>query len=486
MTFNGCRMFSIRRFNHEGGCLMASIGNDPNGYRRILFVAPDGSRKTIRLGKCSSKIAESVKHRVESLLSACIVGTMDRDTSIWLAEITTKNPDLRSKLEAVRLVEPTKPEPIKPTLLLSKFLEDFLERHRATKKPSTIVVWGQVVRMLNQYMPDGIALEDVTVGHAKDFLAKLQARVKKGELSSTTVHKRVSFARQFFQDATDWELIPSNPFNAKALKTVGTSKKSNVDVPLEVIRSILLHCDATWNAIVCLSRFGGLRCPSETLSLKWGDVDFENGKLAVPEPKVEHHEGRGVRSCPLFPELRKSLEALSNETTEQLGHYPTSDSFVIDKPAYRASANENGWANANLRTQFLKILRRAGVTPWARLFHSMRATRQTELVRSFPLHVVCSWLGNSESVAKKNYLLVRDEDFAKAIEQCGTDCGTVNRKSGTECGTVTSRNEQQLNEESLGNPREKSVFPDKSKAFLMEVKGLEPMTSCMPCKRSPN
>ena len=30
---------------------MASVVNDPNGRRRILFVAPDGSRRTVRLGK---------------------------------------------------------------------------------------------------------------------------------------------------------------------------------------------------------------------------------------------------------------------------------------------------------------------------------------------------------------------------------------------------------------------------------------------------
>ena len=40
---------------------MASIGKDPNGYRRILFVAPDGKRKTIRLGRVSQKTAEGVK-----------------------------------------------------------------------------------------------------------------------------------------------------------------------------------------------------------------------------------------------------------------------------------------------------------------------------------------------------------------------------------------------------------------------------------------
>jgi len=47
---------------------MASIAKDKNGCRRILFVAPDGRRPTIRLGKVSQRAAEGVKDRVEQLL----------------------------------------------------------------------------------------------------------------------------------------------------------------------------------------------------------------------------------------------------------------------------------------------------------------------------------------------------------------------------------------------------------------------------------
>ena len=43
-----------------------------------------------------------------------------------------------------------------------------------------------------------------------------------------------------------------------------------------------------------------------------------------------------------------------------------------------------------------------------------RASRQTELQREFPRHVVCSWLGNSPRIAQQSYLLVTEDDFAKA------------------------------------------------------------------------
>jgi hypothetical protein len=89
--------------------------------------------------------------------------------------------------------------------------------------------------------------------------------------------------------------------------------------------------------------------------------------------------------------------------------------YVVAAPQYRAAANTAmGWKHANLRSEMTRLLRCAGVSGWPRLFHSMRASRQTELQREFPLHVVCSWLGNSPRIAQQRYLLVTEDDFARA------------------------------------------------------------------------
>ena len=75
-----------------------------------------------------------------------------------------------------------------------------------------------------------------------------------------------------------------------------------------------------------------------------------------------------------------------------------------------------GWINANLRTTFGKILRRAGLEPWPRLFHNLRASRETELVEKYPVQVVTSWLGNTPSVALRHYLMTTDDHFAAAVK----------------------------------------------------------------------
>jgi hypothetical protein len=64
-----------------------------------------------------------------------------------------------------------------------------------------------------------------------------------------------------------------------------------------------------------------------------------------------------------------------------------------------------------------KIIGRAGLKPWRKLFQNLRSTRETELARKHPLHVVCAWIGNSQLIAAKHYLQVTDEDFEKAVGQ---------------------------------------------------------------------
>ena len=300
---------------------------------------------------------------------------------------------------------PVEPEPIPEKVIiptLDAFLDGYIKRHGKSRKPATVAVWKQVVANLKEYMPEGIRINQITAGHAKEFHEKLKAR----GMATTTIHKRNQFARQFMHDAVDWKIIEENPF--LKVKTQKSSVKVNEFVPREVVDKLMKKANPVWKVILGLSRYGGLRTPSETLSLRWEDIDWEMNRMSIPEPKVEHHEGRGIRSCPIFPELRSILD----EAFEIFGD---KSEYVVAAPQYRAAANTAmGWKNSNLRTEMTRLLRRAGVSGWPRLFHSMRASRQTELQREFPLHVVCSWLGNSPRIAQQSYLLVTEDDFAKA------------------------------------------------------------------------
>jgi hypothetical protein len=120
------------------------------------------------------------------------------------------------------------------------------------------------------------------------------------------------------------------------------------------------------------------------------------------------------RVIPLFPSVAPFLEAAWDEA-------PEGAEYVIPEEYRRRAQGPAGWANANLRTTLEKVVRRAGLEPWPRLWHSMRASCELDLARQFPLAVVAKWLGNTQAVAMRHYVDVTDADFERAIADAVTD-----------------------------------------------------------------
>lgn len=367
---------------------MASVVNDPGGRRRILFVAPDESRKTIRLGKIDRKSAEAIARHVEALLAAKIGGQpVARDTAAWLANIGSK---LRDKLAAVGLVEAIK------RAALGEFLDAFIANRKATAAPNTITNLEQAKRRLVEHFDAGRDMASITLADAEGWAAALAEKY-----APATAGRTIKRARQFFKAAWRNKLVTENVF--VDVKASGQANKDRqFHVPRDVIfRVIDAAPDAEWRLIIALSRFGGLRCPSEHLALRWQDVDWERNRFRIDSPKT------GERWIPIFPELRPLLEECFELAEEGAVH-------VITR--YRDS-------NANLRTTFTKIIRRAGEKPWPKLFHNLRASRETELAAEYPIHVVCQWIGNTAAIAAKHYLTVREEDYERAAGQSGAESG---------------------------------------------------------------
>jgi integrase len=223
--------------------------------------------------------------------------------------------------------------------------------------------------------------------------------MKADDLAEATISKRIGIAKFAFQRGIGWKMLTANPFaQVKAGSQVNKSRQRFIRT--EQAETVLDACpDSQWKLLFALSRYGGLRCPSEHLGLKWTDVDWENGRLRIGCTKTEHHAGRSQRYCPIFPELRRYLLNTFEEAEPGTEH-------VITR--YRM-------ANCNLRTRLHRIILKTGMKPWPRLFHNLRATRQTELTERFPAHVVAAWIGNTERVAQNHYLQVTDEHFRQAI-----------------------------------------------------------------------
>src|SRR6516162_9881663 len=134
---------------------MASISKAANGYRTIQFVAGDGKRRSIRLGKVSHRQAEAVKLRIESLNAAVISKCpLDGDTAAWVADI---GDDLAAKLAAVGLI------PERGSALLADFLDGYITRRTDIKLRTRINL--QVCRArLVEYFGKNRPLKGITPG----------------------------------------------------------------------------------------------------------------------------------------------------------------------------------------------------------------------------------------------------------------------------------------------------------------------------------
>jgi integrase len=374
---------------------MATILNR-NGRRSIQFVNAAGDRKTLALGKVTQKQAEFIKTKVEALAAACITGfPPDDEVSAWLAKRDTV---MLEKLATVELIPNVK----RVSATIGSFLDDYTSG-RIDVKPATREVWSQPVRNLKEFFGVDRPLRSITAGDAENFRLFLVGE----KLAATTVQKRLQFARQFFRSACRHKLVAENPF-ADVRSNAGKDSERQRFITQEAAHKLLDACPSLdWRLIIALSRFGGLRCPSEVLSLKLTDIDWENERITVHSPKTEHHPGKDTRVIPLFPELRPILD-------EAFHSAPVGAVYVVSERYRKAAMGPHGWRGCNLRTTMEKIIRRAGMTPWPRLFHNLRSSRETELCERFPVHVVAAWLGNTPEIARKHYLQTTDEHFRQA------------------------------------------------------------------------
>lgn len=357
---------------------MASLAWDGD-CARIQFVTPDG-RKTVRLGVVSERTAERVKAHIEDIADAKRFALqLDTATTAWLAEI---DDEFHSRLAAVGLVQARR----------RATLKDFLTAYIAGREDVSILT------RRNMDMESGWLLKhfgdrpliDITPEAALEFRDALSrpgfTRPYAPVFAKATIGRAIKRARQFFKAAMKQNLVDENPFaDVPAPSQVNQVRTQFIDRPT-IARVMSATRNPRWHALIALSRFGGLRCPSESVALQWKDIDFKRGRFIVREAKT------GQRTVPLFSEVKDALSKLERAGEWVIGGTP------------------NGFHN-----RLLRLVERAGLEPWPRLWHNLRASRETELAAEFGISVAARWIGNSELIAHNHYLSVREEDYRKAV-----------------------------------------------------------------------
>jgi len=437
---------------------MASVSRDRDGRVRYLFFH-EGERQVIRLGRASEVDVETVTFFVGRILAARDNNRpIDSATADWLDGLPDERYD---RIARTGLVE-ARAKREAPTLgqLLTRF-----EEHGAVKA-TTKAARKQTTGSLRAHFGEDKRLDELTASDADEWRDELAA----SGLAPATVSKRVQCAKGILRCAVRWGMLDASPFADLRAGSQANAERS-VYVPVEVVERVLDACpDDEWRAIVALSRFAGLRCPSEIVGLRWGDIAWDAGRMTVRSPKTAGHgEAHAARVVPLDPRLKIILLDLFHDAD-----YGEESIF----PGVRSASN--------LRTGLLRILAVAGVSPWPRLFHNLRASCATDWVEKAPAQSAAKWLGHSPMISAKHYLHARDAHF-DLIAGGGAESGAQAAQNPAQRRKASEREESQRVSETPEKPmkmRSDALRGASERKNKMGDTGLEPVTSSMSTTRA--
>jgi integrase len=367
---------------------MASITTDKKGNRTVQFVAGDGKRRSIRLGKVPMKAADSIRTRVE-YLNAAKIGNLppDTETAVWLTKV---GDDLHAKLAAVGLADPRGRS---VAMTLAMYWSEFVAGKR-TLKPRSVVAMNQVAARAATFFGTAKTVAAVTAGDAERFADWLRS-----EYAQATAARTLKRIKQLFARAVKDKLADSNPFDGIRPGGMSNPARLKYITAADIGRVLDAAPNWEWRVIIALARFAGLRVPSELAGLTWADVNWQNRRLVVRSPKLERTASGGIRVVPILPDLLPHLQAAFEAA-------PDGEALV----APRLGRVRSG----NLRTAVRRTITRAGIVPWQRTFQNLRSSFVIDLHERFPAHVASRWAGHTDKTALAHYLDVLDDHFDRA------------------------------------------------------------------------
>lgn len=302
----------------------------------------------------------------------------------WVENLDNK---LHERLAALGLV-PKRPDQVTLTELYNRWLDYPVDR-----KENTLLNHRTAFNRVMDFFPPNLCVGKITEEDALRFKKFLQAR-NYAPATITGVFRKLS---GWFTIGKKLGLVSGNPFESVKCDPMENESRKFYVKP-EWYPKLIEACPSqSWRTLITLARIGGLRVDSETSALRWTDVDFGNNLLTVRSPKTERYPGKDKRIIPLFPELRTELQRQHNERDGE-------SDYVL--PNFRSK---------NSRQQMFRIVYKAGLTPWDKLFNNMRASREMDLLEAFPAHVVSAWMGHSIQTERKHYVFAREEDYIKGV-----------------------------------------------------------------------
>jgi integrase len=405
---------------------MAQVTND-NGRMRILVMV-DGKRRSVPVGHIGEDAAREIADNLQHLADIRAYDTPNMvrdDVTAWLIELQKKNVEFYDKIAGIGLAPKRAPVEAQQVVTLGGLCAR-VQAEYAASKATTRDLYKRFFDKPLAHFGAGRDVTTIKPADADAFVAELRKT-----LAQATVSRSVKAYRLLFKRALRWGFVTCNPFDGiKAGAMTNHSRKQYVPVA-DFEKVLAAETSAEFRALLALCRYGALRCPSEVFALRWADVRFDERKLIVRSPKTEHHAGGESRILPLFPELADALLAWYTDAPEGV-------EYVINMH------RDKGY-RVNFRQRVERLIVKAGVKPWGKLFHNLRASRESELVERYPLATVAAWLGHAPEVAAAHYLTQTDADgnFADAI---------AHRETVRQSVRADGKRSQNMTKQKAGNP----------------------------------
>ena len=290
-------------------------------------------------------------------------------------------------------------------------LDEFLQRYLALRtdlRPSTIVLQKRTARYLLAFFGGGTRIDRITRASASEWRAGLATGklTDKNKVAEATVCQHVRNAKVIFSQAVGDDLMLYNPFDRQKGTAPGPDKTWRY-VSVEELDQLLEACPSVgWRAFLGLCRLAGLR-RGEALSLAWSDVDWDRRRLTVYAQKTGKR-----RVVPIEPELFQLIL----------------DAFA---EAEECQVRIVAISHNNLRRQFHRICKSAGLEPWEDCFQVLRRNRETDWAQTYPQYVVSYWMGHGIMVSDKHYLQVPEElyDQVAASKEPQTATKTATKRA---------------------------------------------------------
>lgn len=361
--------------------------------QRVRF-SYNGKRCEFILSGVRKSYAAEVKRRILQMISRELTGEPNIQLDRWIAGISEQ---LRTKLCRIGLLQN------KAKCLLRDVLDKYIKYSSLSR--STIRIKANAVDIFYMYFGDNKDIRTITDTEVLDFrnaLPGIRIANHKSMQTCVTQYKAISGLMTF---AVKLRLITRNPFRDFPFSAPAPIDKKRF-ITKEDTWKIINACRTTqFKAVFAAARFIGIRIPSELFPIRWSDITWSTpGKIAtikIIDSKRKNIGDKGTRVSPLFPEAEKIFKELFLETK------PKPDDLIF-----------TNLSRTKVGNTAIATVKRSGVPLYPKVFHSLRASLETEYHRAGIDPIVYTrWIGNSPAIAIKHYVQYAEEDFNKGVLQ---------------------------------------------------------------------